>query len=419
MQVQQTFFLEAISPKEARYKAVATIDSERNFRQEFFLARDVPTALSRVCASGEDTYLSICDFQKPRRTGEAVFGFSAFGFDIDCHNSENPAADALHAYEILQKEVFSSDSFPTPSMVEHTGRGLLVLLTFQRAPRHVLPLWLRMGEGFAQVIRDALPACATLDDTYADASRVVRVPGTRNMRADRDSYLLDFDENFPVYELHELRDRYFPNLHPDNYKNRPKKDPAPLLFTDSALQLHVDRLQDLTRLCELRNYRVTGMRENILFLYRYWTCYYVGPHGALQAALELNATFSHPLTRQEVLRATKSAEKAFEQWRLNKARGYNYRNDTLIELLAITPGEQRLLKTIISKEEKAFRRAAKAQWGNEKRDDARASHKKERDTLIRQYALEGLTRDAICSALGCSSKTVSVVLRKEATPHEA
>lgn len=418
MFTQQLSFLEAISPQEARYKAVACLDEHRNFHQEFCLSRDVPQALSRVCASGNDTYLSICDFQKPRRAGNLLFGLSAFCFDIDCHDSADPANDALHTYAILQKDLFNSPRFPSPSMVQHTGRGLLVILAFHRAPKQVLPLWLRMGEGFAQAIRDALPPCATLDGTYFDVTRIARVPGTRNTAAGRTSFLLDFSEDPPIYDLNTLRDAYFPHLHPDQYKQRTAQtNNTKLLFTDSALMLHRDRMDDLIRLCELRGHRLDGIREKVLFLYRYWTCFYVGPSGALQAALDFNATFSHPLPHREVLRATRSAEAAFERWRDDKKRGYNYSNTKLIEWLAITPDEQRHLKTIISKAEKASRRATKQQWGNEKRDATRAGKKAERDQTIRELAEQGVSQNEIARRLHCGKATVNkIVNRREEQP---
>lgn len=55
--------------------------------------------------------------------------------------------------------------------------------------------------------------------------------------------------------------------------------------------------------------------------------------------------FIYPLTEKEVIRATKSAEKVYQ----DKNKDYKYKNDTLIELLDISEEEQQHLKTIISK----------------------------------------------------------------------
>jgi hypothetical protein len=400
---EQITFTEAIAPRAARYKAVASLGGGDPFRQEFHLPPAVPDALARESATGKNTYLSLCDYQTPRRAGEVVFGFAAFGFDVDCHASADPAADAHAVYARLRELLFDTPEFPAPTMVEHTGRGLLLIIAFKRAPRQVLPLWLRMGEGFARAIRAVLPPCATLDNTYGDTSRVVRVPDSYNTAAGRRAVLLE--KGGTVYELPMLRDEYFPELNPANYKSgRVKARPqAAVYFTDQDIKLHVDRHGDLLKLCEMRGYAMDGAREKTLFLYRYWTCFYFGPQAALEAALELNRRFTHPLPEKEVLRATRSAEKAFAQWRDNKYRGYNYRNATLIEFLHITREEQRELTTIICKEEKARRRAEKQQWGNGKRDKKREAEREAREQMIVEYHLAGMSRQQICEKLGCGT----------------
>ena len=57
--------------------------------------------------------------------------------------------------------------------------------------------------------------------------------------------------------------------------------------------------------------------------------------------------FIYPLKENEVIRATRSAEKCY----LDKNKEYKYKNDTLIELLEITEIEETQMSTIISKME--------------------------------------------------------------------
>ena len=57
--------------------------------------------------------------------------------------------------------------------------------------------------------------------------------------------------------------------------------------------------------------------------------------------------FRQPLSENEVIRATKSAEKVYK----DKNKDYKYKNETLINLLEITDEEQKEMKTIISKDE--------------------------------------------------------------------
>lgn len=112
--------------------------------------------------------------------------------------------------------------------------------------------------------------------------------------------------------------------------------------------MYQGRILDLVKLCELRNYDVKGHREIILFLYRYYLCYfYEDEQNALEDVLELNKEFIQPLSEKEVIRATGSAEKVFKA----KDKQYKYKNETLIELLEISEYEQTHMKIIIGKEE--------------------------------------------------------------------
>lgn len=407
---EQLSFFEFILPDNARFKAVASI-SDDGFSQEFHLPQQVPQAVARVMSDRNNAYLSLCDYVQPRRAGEYVFGFTAFGFDIDCHTSDQPILDSIRAYEHLKECFFDSKGFPQPSLVEHTGRGLLVVVAFKRAPKQVLPLWLRMGESWAQRLREVLPPYAILDDTYNDVARVVRVPDSYNVHVDKHSYILE-QHLLPLPELSALRDRYFPELSPTHQKskgNRSFKKRDNLIYTDGSIKLHVDRLDDLIRLIELRAFKMDGLRETTLFLYRYWTCFYMAPESALQAALELNGKFTCPLSAAEVTGATRSAEKAFQRWKVDKQTGYNYRNNTLIRLLKITPEEQIKLRTVISKEEKAKRRSVKKQWGNERRDDQRVRKKNTLYTAIANLIRMEVSCREICRVLRCSDHTVTKV----------
>ena len=102
----------------------------------------------------------------------------------------------------------------------------------------------------------------------------------------------------------------------------------------------------------------TGLREFMCFLYRYLSsCYEGDKENALKSTLDFDKQFKIPLMESEIIRATKSAEKAYKQW-LNDCPsgtysrgGYNYKNKTLIKLLNITDEEMKNLETIIDNKE--------------------------------------------------------------------
>ena len=95
---------------------------------------------------------------------------------------------------------------------------------------------------------------------------------------------------------------------------------------------------DTIKLCELREYDLKDHRELILFLYRYYLCYFGEDiEKALYDTLKLNSMFRQPLTENEVTRTTKSAEKVYE----DQNKDYKYKNEILINLLEISDGEQK------------------------------------------------------------------------------
>lgn len=127
-------------------------------------------------------------------------------------------------------------------------------------------------------------------------------------------------------------------------------------------------MMDLVKLVELRNYEVTGYRETICFLYRYWICCYTNdPTEALNQTMTFNLQFIDPLSLKEVEKATISAEKAWKAKNNEEANkiaiekgypgaGYNISNNKLIDWLQITDDEMTHLTTIIDGGEKNRRK---------------------------------------------------------------
>ncbi|OUP41468.1 replication protein, partial [Clostridium perfringens] len=127
-----------------------------------------------------------------------------------------------------------------------------------------------------------------------------------------------------------------------------KGRPSKINYIYRERSLYYGRIQDIIKLCELREYDLKGHRELILFLYRYYLCSFSNDvEKALEDVLELNSMFRQPLRENEVRKATESAERCY----LDNDKLYKYKNDTLIELLEITEEEQKYMTIIISKEE--------------------------------------------------------------------
>ena len=190
-------------------------------------------------------------------------------------------------------------------------------------------------------------------------------------------------------------------------KGRPKK----VNYVYRERSLYYARIQDITKLCELREYDLRGHREIILFLYRYYLCSFTEDvQKALEDVLELNSMFRYPLKENEVIRATMSAEKCY----LDKNKEYKYKNDTLIELLEITEYEETYMSTIISKREFKRRKNLrdreyqKNKYQEKLRADGKVSEKdkiSQRREKIKDLLEQGFKQKEIYLSLNISKRT--------------
>ena len=131
---------------------------------------------------------------------------------------------------------------------------------------------------------------------------------------------------------------------------------------------------------------------------------------ALEDVLELNSMFIYPLKENEVIRATRSAEKCY----LDKNKEYKYKNETLIDLLEITEDEEKEMITIISKNEYKRRKRMrdidyqKNRYLEKLKSEGKIKEKEklsQRRTKIKDLLAEGLKQKDICSQLNISKDT--------------
>ena len=212
-----------------------------------------------------------------------------------------------------------------------------------------LPKWQLVEKYLYEKLKDL-----GADNKALDATRVLRVTGTVNSK--NNSIVKVIDTYDYQYTLDEIIENYIPEIIEDRKeKQKPKgvrkkgrKKKFVSLFT--LYKLYYTRFKDIKKLVEIRNYEMTGYREVTLFLLRYFMNVYHGDDDlVMEEILEINNSFTEPLEKDEVFKATLSgATRATENV-------YKYSNDKLIKLLDITPLEQKQMATIISKTEKYYR----------------------------------------------------------------
>ena len=343
--------------------------------------------------TGKNIYITLNTFYKPCRRLECIKELNFLYIDLDYYKTKYTKEQVIMNLE----ENYFNKIIPATNYILDSGRGLALLWNINKVPSKALPLWKAIQEYLYKQLKEF-----GADRQALDATRILRVPGSINSKSK--TVVSIIDEYDYIYDLREIQKEYLPELKPkEKKKGRPKK----INYVYRERSLYFARIQDIIKLCELREYDLRGHREIILFLYRYYLCGFTEDvQKALEDVLELNSMFRYPLKENEVIRATMSAEKCY----LDKNKEYKYKNDTLIELLEITEYEETYMSTIISKNE--YKRRHREREKNRYLEKLKADGKiKEKDKLlqrrikIKDLLAEGLEQKDICLRLNISKRT--------------
>ena len=392
---------------------LARREGER-YKQYHYRPADLPKVLAEWL--GTDVYFSQNTFYRPARKIEYIRQLRSLYVDVDNYLLNLDPEWVVGAMEIS----LFKDKIPEPNFIIFSGRGLALVWLLEPVPAQALPLWQAVENYLVRQLNRF-----GSDAKASDAARILRLAGTVNSKSN-EPVLVQYRHDYR-YVLRDLEREYLPKIAPKKLRDKSNADPKIHQKMYRVYSLHYVRLKDLVKLCEMREWNVTGYREIILFLYRYWSCCFLSdPDEALQNTLELNAQFRQPLDEKEVVRATRSAEKAWMAKNNKEANeiarekgypgaGYNISNAKLIEWLDITEEEQQQLETIIG-------RRVKYDRNNKRRETARrASGSVSRDKYLtqaderRREAIrlrnEGLSHKSIAEVLGVSKSAVTKMLQ--------
>ena len=342
----------------------------------------------------ENVYISINTFYSTFRRLEYLKELKAQFIDLDVYKTGFTKEQIIMH---LEADYFNK-SIPRPNLIIDSGRGLYLIWLLNSVPSKALPLWKAIEEYLYSVLK---PFGA--DRQALDPTRILRVPGSINSKSKTTVNVIEQYDY--IYDLREIQNEYLPEL--EERKAKKKGRPSKTVFIHRERSLYYARIQDIIKLCELREYDLRGHRELILFLYRYYLCYFLeDTQKALEDVLELNREFIYPLSETEVIRATRSAEKVY----LSKDKDYKYKNETLIELLLITELEETYMTTIISNKESKRRRSIRDEkrYKEKLKLEGKMSKKEELEQLrakIKSLREQGFKNKEIMQMLGITSTT--------------
>ena len=368
----------------------AEISKHKEFSQWHYHVED----LLKQDFDKEDVYISMSTFYKPMRRIETIKEIGNLFLDLDTYNTKFTKTQILMNLE----ENYFNRLIPIPNLIIDSGRGLTLVWSIEKVPYMALPLWKSIQEYLYSQLKEF-----GADRKALDATRVLRVAGSINSKSGTRVTILEKYEY--KYTLREIQREFLPDL--DENKSKKKGRPKKVVYVHRERSLYQGRILDLVKLCELRNYDVKGQREIILFLYRYYLCYfYEDEQKALEDVLELNKEFIQPLSEKEVIRATGSAEKVFKA----KDKQYKYKNETLIEILEISEYEQTHMKIIIGKEE--YKRRHRVREKNRYLEKLKSQGKltenekiEQRRQKIKDLLGKGLSQKEIYTSLKLSKRT--------------
>lgn len=399
-------------------------------------------AVIKAAPRDRDCYISQGEFMRPNRRVVNLARVGLMFVDIDPIGAEHLDGDqwAMRCLMACQDE-----GIPAPSLIVFSGRGVhLKWVLTSPVTRKAIPRW---NHAQSQLVERLAHLGA--DRAAKDASRVLRLEGTRNSKTgevcqvvweDRDLggelVRYNFDELFD--ELAEMpRHEYEALVEARRQEQERRRRRASLKVIKGGRhglrrlgdrQLAWDRLEDLRKLAELRADSIEGAR--MLFLF--WCTNFlmlaapikVGHlhYEARSLAAEIAPGWSY---QDSELGTVYRKAKAYAAGERVEFQGRSYAplytpaNATLIDRFGITDDEQRQMGTIISKaeaarrhraREEARRRAAGAVERGEYLENMASLTEQRRQAALAMRS-EGKTNREIAEAMGIHAKSVPRLLR--------
>ena len=373
-----------------------------------------------------DSYMSQATFFRPNRRLVNLWHLPLCFVDLDTYKT---AYGKLHEepLSLAVRQHLTDEGIPPASLVIHSGRGVyLKWLLKSPLPQAALPRW-------NAVQRELVSRLADLgaDPKARDASRVLRLVSTCNtkqpdpeFRKVRVLWVEEADGAPLLHDFEQLAEAVLPFTRDEAATIEAEKPEGRVIPFEggeaegqarrfSFETLHWDRVTDIRKLRQQRGTIAEGGRETFVFLMlnELAKSGQVNPHNFPYETVALARECDSFIEGSDWSRSTFSTlyrrvkEHMAGQYGMGQGL-YRYKNETLIDLLQITPDEERHMKVLISTREK-YRR------NNERRIEARGYQSKrvERAEKIVKLRRLGLSLRQISVLAGCTHTTVATELK--------
>lgn len=357
-----------------------------------------------------DCYYSPNTMYKPHRLVANARHINAVYVDLDFYKYSLSSEEVLSHIDFLVE----TERLVQPTFVVYSGRGMYLFWQIESVPakyKQVLKLFDHIQSFFIDTLKEQ-----GADSQAKDVTRVLRVPTSFNTKTGEEVRILQFHHHrYTMRYLQQfMNDALMINLEDlQKPKKKTSKKKSKVKYLYNAFTLAVARANDLKKLCQLRNYDIVGYRNAFVHVYAYLMfLVHNNYHVARGMICDFNEDLQEPLSKSEIESIVKSTFKAYEGHREDISKGYNYKNETLINLLAITEEEQQQLQTIIDKKEKQ-RRNTEYYRQSRRSEDGLTNRQKAKEQNVKQIKLlfeQGIKKAQIAKELNVSRAYVTQVL---------
>lgn len=371
--------------------------------------------MDELAATGTDFvdyFTTVHTFRGYKRTSDRVFNIGSIYIDLDCHTEELEQIQVAkqRTVEILEA-AFSDGLLDVPTMITDTGRGFGLQYVLVRSIANVWKTY--KIQAFYKKVQKSLyekyqeilsvdPQAAQPDATVLDDARVCRIPGTYNTAADTYCRLISMSGK--CYELSDIVQgcHLWDWKTDEEYKKNQKKTQVPngkvVSFTEYTMPFLRARLEQLTKLQELRGADCEGYREQMLFI-AYSALVQLDRESATMHLKKINNGFLDPLDQAELDHIVEETDSSVGY----DHRGYyKLKNEYLIERLNLSDEEIRYIGLGMGGKRTSERQAAR-----EKKEEKR----KKIVELLKQADI--LTYDEIAVAVGVSKRKICMIAKNE------
>lgn len=375
-----------------------------------------------------DVYISQNRFWRWRGVSRLA-ELTALYTDLDYYRYPDLAEMHVNGVLHIAMEELEKARIPHPSFATSTGRGLALVWLHRPVSQKDLPKWNLCQRRILQALRNV-----GADSAATDAARVLRLVGTLNSRSGSLVQTLWEDLDY-IWEFDELIDEILPptvrkpernlNRRPPSSSNGKVRQTANTGQRLSAKTLNKTRLEDLHKLMDLRGQEQLppGKRDSWMLVAATCLSRLVAPEYLEREVYRLagevagwRKSETKSRMQQVFVRASAAAKDDKVLWRGSfKDPRYEFTNQRIIDLLDITPEEERELKTIISKDTKRQRdrerkESRRRSQGAKPRDEY-ITQARDKRQKVKELHEQGYSNSEIALQTGYSARHISRVLR--------